>query len=106
MTAYSQTIKGLDSVQKREIVRTLLDYPLVLKKVEVLDSVNKTQSGIIKNKLSIIQYQDSIIKNKDEIIKARVEQIDYIKKTKKGKGFFWAVVGGLGGIVTGVIISK
>ena len=85
LTAYSQII-GLQKETKKEIVNTLLDYPLVLQENKVLLQKVKELEEIIKLYKITENYQNNLIDNKNFEISNLENQIreyneELIRKT-------------------------
>lgn len=63
LTAYSQ-ITGISTEQKKEIVKTLLDYPLVIEQLKVETEKNATLTSILTDEREKISIYQAIIQNK------------------------------------------
>lgn len=87
--AYSQ-ITGIQTETKKEIVKTLLDYPLVLEELKVEKNKTKTLESIVIDEREKISIYESIIKNKDlEINNYKEQKKEYEKQLKKNQSGFY-----------------
>lgn len=80
LTAYSQ-ITGLPKETKKEIVNTLLDYPLVLQENKVLSQKVKELEEIIEFYKTTENYQKNLIDNKNsEVLNLENQIREYNKE--------------------------
>jgi len=110
-TASSQ-IMGIKTKQKRVIVKTLLEYP-ILKEENKLKSIliGGLNKEIIEYKKTI-KYNNQKITLLDSIIILKESNNNILKEQnillkKRPKGTFYKIVSAIGiGVVLGVVISK
>lgn len=93
-TAFSQ-VTCIPLETKKEIVKTLLDYPLVLEELGLTKELIKQKDSVIANLNLQLDYRDYVIKNQDNEIDNLLEQKKLYKEEidrRKSGGFLYGQV--------------
>ena len=86
----SSQITGIQTETKREIVKTLLDYPLVLEELKIEQNKNLTLESIIDDEREKISIYESVLENKElEIENYKAQKKEYEKQLKRSESGFY-----------------
>lgn len=109
-TAYSQTI-NIPKETKKEIVKTLVAYPVALKRINILDELLVKANERIVLLEKKVEVKDEVIKKKNEEIgvwsniNGKSEaQNKLLKKQLKNSRLGQLKIVGIGGAILGVIL--
>ncbi len=89
LTAFSQ-ITGIQTETKKEIIKTLLDYPLVLEELKLEQNKTMTLESILNNEREKISIHEAVLQNKElEISNLNEQKKAYENQLRKSLSGFY-----------------